>query len=304
MATTLLDQMRRFDTGTLLAAACLSAIVAACGGSGAPAVSSTPTADAAPSPAGVSCPARGPFSDSSGYFSQFYEDYILGYVFQGQQTGTYVDVGANDPDKASVTKYFYQRGWRGVNIEPNPDMLALLQKARPEDSNVGVGISDAPGTLTFYRFPTVPGISTFDRAIALDHKQRGFEFQELPIPVTTLNDVLDKNPKVTNGFTFLNVDVEGFEKQVLTGVDLARHPATVILIESTEPDTDIPTYQDWQGILFSSGYLFAMDDGLNRYYVNPSHRGLLSRFVAADYCVRMDKLEKRIRLNSVTPEGR
>ena len=58
-----------------------------------------------------------------------------------------MDVGANDPDQNSVTKLFYLAGWRGINIEPNPDMIELLEKNRPEDTNLKVGISDKPGTL-------------------------------------------------------------------------------------------------------------------------------------------------------------
>jgi FkbM family methyltransferase len=294
--------MHRMTRYALFLAACTAAT--SCGGTTQPPQRETSTAGAAATNvSNIQCPPRGPFDDSSGYFSQFYEDYILSYVLRDESTGTYVDVGANNPDVASVTKYFYRRGWRGVNIEPNPDMLALLQKSRPEDVNVGVGISDTPGTLTFYNFPTVPGISTFDRDIALQHRERGFAFEEESIPVKTLNDVLQTNERVSGGFTFLNVDVEGFEQHVLNSIDLGAHPAAIVMVESTVPDTNIPTYQNWEPILFSAGYHFAMDDGLNRYYVHPSHTALLPRFVTVDYCVRMDKLDKGIRLNGVTEDS-
>lgn len=250
-----------------------------------------------------SCPVRGPFGVREKYFSQFYEDYILSYVFKDVAKGTYVDVGANDPDVASVTKYFYLKGWRGVNIEPNPEHVATLQKARPEDANIGVGISDAPATLQFYRFETrATGLSTFDRDIALRHQAAGFRFDELSIPVATLNDVLQKSDKVDGGFTFINVDVEGFEKKVLTGLDFKKYPPTVVMIEATAPLTEDPTHQHWESILYAAGYLFALDDGLNRYYLHPSQRGLLQRFIAVNYCVGRDKVAKRIKLDGFMPE--
>ena len=80
----------------------------------------------------IECPARGPFGNGPTYYSQYYEDYILGYVFKDYEHGFYVDVGANDPDDMSVTKYFYLAGWRGINIEPIPELVAKLKKSRPE----------------------------------------------------------------------------------------------------------------------------------------------------------------------------
>jgi FkbM family methyltransferase len=253
----------------------------------------------------ISCPPRGPFDPTSGYYSQFYEDYTLAYVFRDTKHGTYVDVGANDPDNNNVTKYFYLLGWRGVNIEPNPDMLTRLKKARPEDVNLGLGISDTPGVLKFYRFGnTYSGLSTFDRSIALQYKKTGLDFDELEVPVSTLQDVLEKNTLLIHGFTFLNVDVEGFEQHVLSSVDLKQQPATVVMVEATAPDTEHATYQHWEPLLSAAGYLFAMDDGLNRYYVARTHRDLLTKFAEVNYCVETDKISKSIKLNGFLNDDR
>lgn len=250
------------------------------------------------------CPTRGPFSARGPYYSQYYEDFILAYVFAGEKDGTYVDVGANDPDSMTVTKYFYLQGWRGVNIEPNPDHRAKFQKSRPADENVEVGISDAPATLQFYRFdPPAHGLSTFDREIAERHGRAGFKYDELVIPVVTLNEVLGKSKRIDGGFSFLNVDVEGFERKVLDGFDFARYPPMVVIVEATAPLTEAQTHQTWESVLYGAGYLFALDDGLNRYYVHPSRSDLLARFLEASYCVGVDKLDKRIKLDGFRDTG-
>src|SRR3954453_7450829 len=146
---------------------------------------------APPEPVAFSCPVRGPFGPGTPYYSQFYEDYVLSYVFQDTAKGTYVDVGAYDPDTGSVTKSFYLKGWRGVNVEPNPDHLAELLKRRPEDANLGVGISDVDATLTFYKFETrASGLSTFDSDTAERHRKSGFTYEELTIPVVPLTEAL------------------------------------------------------------------------------------------------------------------
>lgn len=283
--------------GTIAGIAVTLAVWQATGGRGGSQAGPSPDASIA-----FSCPVRGPFSTGGPYYSQFYEDYVLSYVFADVQNGTYVDVGANDPDAMTVTKHFYLKGWRGVNVEPNPDHRAKFQKSRPEDENMELGISDGRATLTFYRFdPPNHGLSTFDREVAVRHGKAGFTFDELVIPVVTLNDVLDKSQIVEGGFSFLNIDVEGFERKVLDGLDFARFPPAVVMIEATAPLTETETQQHWEPVLYRAGYLFALDDGLNRYYVHPSRSDLLQRFLEAGYCVGRDKIDKRIKLDGFRP---
>ena len=104
------------------------------------------------------------------------------------------------------------------------------------------------------------------------------------------------------GFDFLNVDVEGFERKVLTGLDFAKHPPKVIVLEATAPLTEEPTQHKWEDILFANGYSFALDDGLNRYYVQRAQRPLQGRFIEVAYCVSRDKLAKGIKLDGFQPE--
>ena len=283
------------------------AIVAGCREPAKPRAEPVPAAPtAAPATAvqptiAIQCPTRGAFGNGPTYYSQFYEDYILGYVFKDQKSGFYVDVGANDPDTSSVTKYFYLAGWRGINIEPIPELVEKLNKSRPEDANEGVAISDKPGNLTLYKGVNASGLSTLSPAIAASHRARGFEFTTIKIPVTTLNTVLDAHAKDKPEITFLNVDVEGFEKQVLSGIDFQRYQPRVIMAESTAPMTETATHQLWESILIDNGYIFAMDDGLNRYYVHSSQENLLPKFIEADFCVLRDKLDKRIHLDGFEP---
>jgi FkbM family methyltransferase len=268
-----------------------------------PAAAALPAAPATAdkSPTTIHCPTRGAFAKGPTYYSQFYEDYILGYVFKDQKSGFYVDVGANDPDENSVTKYFYLAGWRGINIEPIPELVEKLNKSRPEDTNKGVAISDRPGQLTFYKGVQASGLSTLSPKIAASHRARGFKFTRIKIPVTTLNAVLDEHAKDKPEITFLNVDVEGFEKQVFSSVDFTRYHPRVIIAESTAPLSEMPTHQVWESILIANGYIFAMDDGLNRYYVHSSQESLLSKFIEADFCVQRDKLDKRLHLDGFEP---
>ena len=53
-------------------------------------------------------------------YAQNNEDVLLWRALGHVRDGFYIDVGANDPVEHSVTKAFYDAGWRGISIEPLP----------------------------------------------------------------------------------------------------------------------------------------------------------------------------------------
>jgi FkbM family methyltransferase len=234
------------------------------------------------------------------YYGQFYEDYILGYVFGSQKTGFYIDVGANDPNKWNSTRYFYQRGWRGINIEPNAIQFRKIVEFRPRDINYNVGISSTEGTLTFYQAAgRADPLSTFDRDEAERLKRdQGVVFAELPVPVTTLNALLAKTP--IPEISFVSIDVEGFERQVIESIDLARYKPAALCIEATQPTSEVAVYGAWEPRVLKAGYLFAMSDGLNRYYVHKDRLDLLQRFIFIDTCVKKSKFKRQVKMDGFT----
>ena len=86
-------------------------------------------------------------------YAQNLEDVMLWRALRGALDGPgfYIDVGASDPTALSVTRAFYERGWRGLNVEPLPDVVALLRAARPRDVTVEVAVAADAGTRVFHR---------------------------------------------------------------------------------------------------------------------------------------------------------
>lgn len=201
-------------------------------------------------------------------YAQNHEDVVLRRAFLGQERGFYVDVGAASPDVDSVTKLFYDAGWSGINIEPNPALAAALRQERPRDVTLEVGISDSPGQLVFHECQGDGnwGISTFDGEIAQRHRGSGFEFVERDIPVVPLRDVLASVP--VGHVDFLKIDVEGWEREVLLGADLAAYRPRVVVIESTLPLSDVESSGAWEDILVGAGYRRTLFDGLNLFFVH------------------------------------
>ena len=93
-------------------------------------------------------------------YSQWGEDIIIDNLLGRKKRGFYIDIGAYDPTRFSNTKRFYLRGWRGINVEPDPVRIKKFHKERPGDINLNIGIADKSRVLNFFKFDP-PTLSTF-----------------------------------------------------------------------------------------------------------------------------------------------
>ncbi|NKE70965.1 FkbM family methyltransferase [Candidatus Manganitrophus noduliformans] len=210
-------------------------------------------------------------------YAQNYEDVILYRALGDIGAGFYIDVGAQDPVVDSVTKAFYERGWRGINIEPIDYWFNKLIADRPQDQNLKVAAAAENGILQFYEVVDT-GMSTFNATFASKHSLAGFTIRECQVPARRLDKICDElNVTVVH---FLKIDVEGAERAVLAGIDLTRIRPWVILLESTEPNSTVPTYEQWEDLLTSRGYEFACFDGLNRYYLADERKAPLKEILS------------------------
>ena len=210
-------------------------------------------------------------------YAQNFEDVMLWRALRHVECGFYIDVGAWSPDVDSVTRAFYERGWRGINIEPNPKFHALLMEKRPRDLNLKIAISDSPGTL-WMNFLSNPGLSTLDDRIARQHEQAGWENDRQEVQITTLAAIWDSYISPGQDVHFLKVDVEGFEERVLRSNEWKSKRPWIVLVEATLPISQVESFSAWEPILLAADYQFAYADGLNRYYVAQEHSELLEKF--------------------------
>ncbi|MGB3135827.1 MAG: FkbM family methyltransferase [Nodosilinea sp.] len=210
-------------------------------------------------------------------YAQNYEDVVLWRALSKVETGFYIDVGAAWPDVHSVTKAFYDRGWSGINIEPNPALFPKLSAERSQDVNLQLAISDQPGNGEIYLIGET-GISTFEPDIATRHALEGWSSIRTTVAVETLATVWRQHVPVGQDVHFLKVDVEGFEKAVLTSNDWTQYRSWIVVVEATLPLTQVESYEDWEHILLDANYIFVYADGLNRFYLAAEHRELQSAF--------------------------
>lgn len=198
-------------------------------------------------------------------YAQNFEDVLLWRALKGVTRGTWIDVGANHPTTGSVTRAFYERGWRGLNIEPVPADYELLVAERPEDINAQVAVGDVPGTLPLFEFG-VPGLATLSENISARHQAAGLPVARREVRVVPLRELCEQY-LAGREVHFLKVDVEGSEGSVLRSMNFQRWRPWVLVIEATLPNTEIPSHAEWEPALLEQGYVFCFFDGLSRYYV-------------------------------------
>jgi FkbM family methyltransferase len=210
-------------------------------------------------------------------YTRNFEDVILQRVFGGVQQGVFIDVGASVPVDDSNTYALYEKGWRGIAIEPL-GYERYWQQARPEDKFLNVAAGAQPGTTTLYIFDQAQQISSCS-VDTVSHWEKGNykPTRTREIQIVTLNDVIGA---YLSGKTIhlVSIDVEGFEAEVLKGIDLSLHRPWVILVEATLPGVRIEAHQQWEPILLSAGYTMVYFDGVNRFFLANERDDLRGHF--------------------------
>lgn len=186
-------------------------------------------------------------------YAQNYEDVILWRIFKDSPAGCYVDVGAAHPTKNSVTKAFYERNWRGINIDPILGHIELLRAQRPLDINLQCAVGSTAGTVEF----AVPDRLTQSgdlRIVGPRLQKVSHSFDRLVVPILPLSEILTLQGLSTA--ELLKIDVEGSERDVLESIDWDKIRFDVVVVESTVPGTPLDCSDQWRGILINAGFEF------------------------------------------------
>lgn len=184
-------------------------------------------------------------------YSQCGEDMIVQH-FLHQEKGTYVDVGAHHPKEFNNTYHFYEKGWRGILVEPLPKRCEELRTSRPEDTVMECGVGTLGKDNLFLYEPDV--LTSFQRGWAPLAPISG----TLSVDRFPLSEILSMQP-LTN---LLSIDVEGSEMDVLASNAWERFRPLVVIVETKiyrgceviEPE--VTTFMHGQGyVTLGSSYI-------------------------------------------------
>jgi FkbM family methyltransferase len=154
--------------------------------------------------------------------------------------GFFVEAGANDGYQQSNT-YALERfhGWRGVLVEPIPELYREALVERPASTVVNAALVPFghPEDTVEMRYGNLMssvvgahGSDEADREYVAAAFALGLESERtVRVPARPLSDILDEAgaPEID----LISLDVEGFEIPALGGLDLDRHAPRLMLVE-------------------------------------------------------------------------
>lgn len=192
-----------------------------------------------------------PFTPS---WSQAGEDLVLVSLIS-KQHGFYVDVGAHHPDRFSITRKLYERGWKGINVDANLEIGQLFTKKRKRDKFVGAAV----GTRTEYQLSRFieSALSTTNEEWASRFRQEGNrQLDKVTVRGIRLNEVfqmIDQGQRID----LLNIDIEGSDFDALVSLDFptldeSKKPEWLVL--ETSPPVSKALMSDSVSLAVSWGY--------------------------------------------------
>ena len=157
------------------------------------------------------------------------EDLFIIDYFKDRKLGFYVDVGCYHPIDGNNTYLLSKKGWSGINIDLNAISINLFDRARKNDSNLNIAISNKSQKIKYYYRKKINMLNTINKAFAKSSFRKGFKTGS--IQSQTLNSVLDKSKFKNKKIDFLNLDIEGNEINALRSLDLRKYSPKLICIE-------------------------------------------------------------------------
>jgi FkbM family methyltransferase len=218
-------------------------------------------------------------------YAQNGEDVVLWRALHDIGTGRYIDVGANDPRVFSISMAFYEQGWSGITVEPDPQFAAYQREQRPRDQLIEAAITAKDNSTATLHVIDGTGLSTLNDAYGAQHRQSGFEAHDITVPTRRLDEILSSAGWAGQEIHFMCVDTEGSEREVLESIDLHVWRPWILVVEATEPLTTKSTRHEWESLIIEADYHFMLFDGLSCFYVSDERREQLAPALSYPQCI-------------------
>jgi len=174
--------------------------------------------------------------------------------------GRFFEVGANDGLNQSNTAYLEKyQAWRGILVEPLPVQFRKCLANRPASTVINAALvsrefSGKTVQIAYANLMSTINDSERNLLSVESHVATGSQFltaedkalsgHRFTVPALTVSAVLDSTGQAQ--VDFFSLDVEGFESEVLKGIDFSRHRPRYFLIEARDKPA-IDRFMSMQG---------------------------------------------------------
>ncbi len=189
-------------------------------------------------------------------------------------TGSFVEIGAFDGVTYSNTSCLAEIGWKGLYVEPHPELVKCCRKNYAGNTNIvveEVAVGNTTGRVKLYERGEVS-------SLLLDQNSRDWGCTEnvfVEVECVRMDALLEKHAGfIQPFFDLLVIDVEGAEVQVLESFTLSRWMPKMVIIEAHEQDQAV--IRNWKAdpinkYFTSSGYFKVQADHINSIFISNQH---------------------------------
>lgn len=166
-------------------------------------------------------------------YSQNNEEEIILKYFEGQKLGTYLDIGAYDPEVFSNTRALYELGWRGVLVEPADMNFDVLKKYFEKDNAmqlVKICIGTYNGEIEFMDSGGDAISTTVPSHAKIWADGYGTKYTTRKSPICTFETLLENS--LYNNFDFVSIDTEGTNFEILSQIDFNSISCRLVCVEN------------------------------------------------------------------------
>ncbi len=160
----------------------------------------------------------------------FGEDLFINHYFKDNISGTFIDVGCNQPVINSLTHSLYNKNWQGINIDISKRSIDLHNFLRKKSINYNIAVGERTKEIEAFIFYENCTMNTVNKRFK---KYTEVSVSKKPVvnrvKQFTLNQIIEKNN--LKKIDFLNIDIEGNEMNVLKGFNITKYKPDLVAVE-------------------------------------------------------------------------
>ena len=194
--------------------------------------------------------------------------WVIECVFKGKRNGYFIEAGACVGIGGSNTVVLERDyGWRGLCVEPHPDLYAELVKNR-QCTTANCCLTARNGDVDFLVNPELPGTSGIRETLAPSVKdafyEEGRQYTSITVSGRPIWELIEEHD-APRTIDYFSLDIEGAEYEAMKDFPFGEYTFAAMTIERGSKD-----YLKLRALLRENGYRLAAVDAMDDFWVHHS----------------------------------